>query len=154
MKFAVTLGGIVEMTDIKFTWLILFLIVTIGCERYEGPRRGAVHGEVTLDGVPIKEGTIVFTPTGGNKGSVAGGSIQDGQYAIDEPSGPVVGLNMIAISAFKKTGRKFAEPPPSPPGTMTDETVEAVPPRYNVNSELTSDIVSGDNELNFELESN
>ena len=61
---------------------------------------------------------------------------------------------MIAISAFKKTGRKIPEPPPSPPETMTDETFEAVPLRYNVNSELTRDIVSGDNELNFELESN
>ena len=138
----------------RVTRPILILILAFGCNRYDGPRRGAVEGRVTLGGQPVTEGSIEFMPTGGNKGPVAGGSIQDGQYAIDEPSGPVVGLNMIAISAFKKTGRKFAEPPPSPPGTMTDETVEAVPPRYNVNSELTSDIVSGDNELNFELESN
>jgi len=141
------------MTDIKFTWLILFLLVSIGCESYDGPRRGAVHGNVTHGGEPIEEGTIVFTPTGGNKGSVAGGTIRDGRYAIDEPSGPVVGLNMIAISAMKKTGRKFQEPPPSPPGTLTDETVEAVPARYNVNSELTREIASGKNTFDFELES-
>ena len=153
MMLEVMFGRIVEMTDRKFTWLILFLILTIGCESYEGPRRGAVRGKVTLGGEPIKEGTIVFTPTGGTKGSVAGGTIEDGQYAIDEPSGPVVGLNLISISAMKKTGRKFQEPPPSPPGTLTDETVEAVPARYNANSELTRDIASGKNTFDFELES-
>jgi len=141
------------MTGSRVIWPMLFLFLTIGCDRYEGPRRGAVHGKVTLDGDPIKEGSIVFTPTGGNKGSVAGGSIRDGEYAIDEPSGPVVGLNKIAISAFKKTGRKIPAPTPGPPGTLVDETVEAVPALYNVNSELTRDIVSGDNVLDFELES-
>ena len=108
---------------------------------------------MTLDGEPIEEGMIEFRPAGGNTGPVAGSSIRDGEYATDEPKGPVVGLNAIAINARKITGRKVQAPPPSPPGTMVDEIVEAVPARYNVETELSKEIAPGDNVFDFDLTS-
>ncbi len=138
----------------RVTRPILILILAFGCNRYDGPRRGAVEGRVTLGGQPVTEGSIEFMPTGGNKGPVAGGSIQDGHYSVEEPSGPVVGLNQIVISEYKKTGKKVPMPTLGGPGTMVDEIAEAVPARYNQDSELTREIKPGKNTLDFELDSN
>lgn len=82
----------------------------------------------------------------------AGGPIQNGRFQISAERGPVVGTNKIIINASRKTGRKV-QAPMSEPGVMTDETVEAIPVRYNAQSTLERTIAVGENNFDFELQS-
>ncbi|MEA1952719.1 MAG: hypothetical protein U9N87_15160 [Planctomycetota bacterium] len=137
-------------------WFALLLVAAVlpGCgSSGNGPVREAVHGRVTLDGQDVAQGSIVFTPSGGNKGMVTGGTIKDGRYELSAKNGPVVGTNRVEIRSVKKTGRKVPAPMGNP-GDMADESVEGIPPQYNSRSTLEVDVESGgDNEHNFELKS-
>lgn len=123
--------------------MIAVILCCFGCDKGDGVRRAAVEGRVTLDGVEIKEGTIAFRRSD-NTQVATSGSISAGRYSIPADRGPAVGSNRVEIRAMKKTGRKV-QAPMSNPGVMTDETVEAVPSRYNGNSTLVTDIKPGVN---------
>ena len=129
--------------------LALFLTGLVGCG---GSNRGAVEGSVTLDGTPIESGAITFRPTGETKGATAGGEIKNGRYAIPAESGPVVGTNRVEISAWKETGRMVSAALGDPNAGMKPEVVEAVAPRFNVDSELTVEIEPGRNTCDFRVE--
>ena len=128
------------------------LALLSGCGGVEG--RGTVKGTVRFDGEPIAEGSIQFSPTGGNKGPAAGATIENGEYFIPAEKGPPVGLNRVEIRAVRKTGRKVTPPqtfggPPQP----VDELVQFIPPQYNEQSTLEKDVAAGQNVFDFDLES-
>lgn len=56
---------------------ISLLLFAAGC----GGGRANVEGQVTFDGQPVEQGTIVFEPVDG-KGAAAGGTIQNGKYRL------------------------------------------------------------------------
>lgn len=130
---------------------LLFLTLVVGCSA-EGTRRGEICGHVTLDGQPLKQGSILFTPIEGTHGAVTGGEIKDGQYRLTVAKGPAVGWNQVEIRAVRKTGRMI---PKGLGGTgqMVEETVEAVAPRFNMQSTLKIDVKEGENKADFEVES-
>lgn len=137
---------------IVWTTVVTCLVVIAGCrQRYEGPRRGAVQGKITLDGQVVKEGAITFTPVQGRQGPTAGGDIVDGVYDIPESKGPVVGKSRVAIRAPVKTGKMIPAPPVAGPAGMMDEILESIPPQFNEQTILIKDISSGDNTIDFEL---
>jgi len=129
--------------------LLVVLSTLLGCG---GSNRGAIEGSVTLDGKPIESGAITFRPTGETKGATAGGEIKNGRYAIPAKSGPMVGTNRVEISAWKQTGRMVPAALGDPHAGMKPEVVEAVAPRFNVNSELTVKIEPGRNTCDFRVE--
>lgn len=112
-----------------------------------GPPKAHVTGTVTLDGKPIENGAIMFSPTNG-QGQTAGGGIQDGKYAVDAS----VGEMTVVINASKVVGKqKLFDTPDSP---VEDKVVEMIPLRYNTESKLRVTLKPGDNEgVNFELTS-
>ncbi len=65
----------------------------------------------------------------------------------------MAGKYRVIIRSQRKTGKKIAAGSPAPPGTLVDETVEAVPDRYNKQSQLRAEVKVGNNPLNFELTS-
>jgi hypothetical protein len=123
-----------------------------GCGDDTGPQRAEVEGQVTLDGAPIEKGSIAFYPVEGTTGPSAGGTVENGRYGIPAGEGPVVGTNRVQINAPRKTGRQVADAM-GDPGAMTDEIVEAVPPRYNTQSELKREVKPDKNVFDFELTS-
>lgn len=125
------------------------LLVVLGCGGQDGPPRATVTGTVTVDGVPLHEGSISFIPTGGTLGPVAGGIIKDGAYQIDDSV--CVGTNRVEIRGRRKTGRKIAPVPPAPPDQMIEETVDATPAKFNSESTLQETIAPGTNSLDFNL---
>ena len=131
--------------------LLLSLLVFTGCDTGGVEGRGEVLGTVRLDEQPLAEGSILFQPTGGNSGPVAGATIQDGTFHIPAKTGPPIGLNRIEVNAVKKTGRKI--PAPLPGSGMMDELVEAIPDHYNKQTTLQSDIKQGENVIDLELDS-
>jgi len=131
--------------------LAALLVVTVGCT---GSKQAAVTGEVTLDGDPVDGGTINFIPTGGDTAGVtAWGKIEGGRYSIPASEGPAVGPNRVEIRWDRKTGKTIPAVPPAPPDTMIEETAQAVPARYNTESELKAEVKSGKNTFDFKLES-
>jgi hypothetical protein len=132
-------------------FLAAMLLLASGCGR-GGADRGAVSGTVKLDGKPVEQGSILFTPIEGARGTVAGGEIKNGRYELSSKTGPVVGRNRVDIRAMRKTG-KMVPKAFAPPGEMVPEQVEAIPPRFNLNSELKVEIKSGDNTADFDVSS-
>jgi hypothetical protein len=122
------------------------LLATVGgC----GQKKPVVFGLVTLDGQPLDNGNITFSPVAGD-GQTSGALIgPDGGYRTDASPTKL----KVVISASKVIGkRKMYETPDSP---TVDILQEILPPRYSdmKKTELTVTIVPGENEKNFELTS-
>lgn len=130
---------------------IFCLLLAVGCSQRD-TNRSSITGEVKLDGKPLERGSILFTPIDGTKGSVAGGPIENGRYQLSSDKGPAVGQNRVEIRAIRKTG-KMIQKPLAPKGQMIEESVEAIPPRYNSASTLKTEVKAGENTTNFEVAS-
>jgi hypothetical protein len=70
----------------------------------------AVGGTVTLDGKPVTTGLITFQPAAGTKSRSSGATIRDGRYEIPADKGVVPGKYLVAVQAFKPTGRMIPDP--------------------------------------------
>ncbi|WP_020468327.1 hypothetical protein [Zavarzinella formosa] len=127
--------------------VLLSLFLITGC----GADGARISGKVTLGGAAIPEGRIELLPPNGGP-VIAGAPILDGAFHLDGASLPAAGKYRIAIWYPKKTGRKVVAGSPAPPNTMIDETVEAVPAKYNKQSTLQREVKNGSNTLDFELE--
>jgi hypothetical protein len=127
------------------------LLFACGCGR-SGANRGAVSGTVKLDGKPVEQGSILFTPIEGARGSVAGGEIENGRYQLSAKKGPAIGWNRVEIQAMRKTG-KMVRKAFGRPGEMVPEQVSAIPPRFNTKSKLKAEIKPGDNTADFDVSS-
>jgi hypothetical protein len=125
------------------------LIVYIALAGCTAEKTASIHGKVSLDGEPVVAGSISFLPTSG-PGKKAAAAVEQGLYSIPASDQLVPGSYRVEISWRKPTGRQI---PSADPGIMTDETREAVPARYNIESTLTTEIASGDVEKNFNLSS-
>lgn len=132
--------------------VLVFSTVLCGCGSEF--QRGAIAGKVLLDGQPLQEGWIQFVPIDHTKGPAAGGEIRQGEYAITQGQGPIVGSHRVEIHGRRATGKKLVAIPPAPPGTMIDEVVESVPERYHSEkSILRVDVRSGENVFDVKLTS-
>lgn len=119
---------------------ILGLAVLSGC----GSGDGNITGEVTLNGEPLKEGTIRFVPVDGNT-PTADAPIVDGKFQANVP----VGDKRIEITAPKVVGQiKMID---APDAKAVDNVQELLPERYNVKSELTLKVESGKQHKQFTL---
>src|SRR5579864_8957149 len=113
-----------------------------------GPR-SSVQGSVTYDGQPVDDGTIAFLPAGdGEERARATGEIYDGRYELNSHSGPNTGKYRVEIYWRKKTGRQIASPSGK---SFKEETEQAIPARYNAQSELTVEVQPGRNTFDFDL---
>ena len=105
---------------------------------------GEVSGKVTLDGAPLPDAMLVFTPVAGGR-PAAGRTDSQGEYQLvysRDEEGAMLGEHVVEIT----TGDEIVN---------EDDTVtqvpEKVPAKYNANSELRAVIEAGENEFNFDL---
>jgi hypothetical protein len=108
---------------------------------------GNVHGIVTIDDQPLPDAMVVFHPLRGGSPSFA---VTDtaGKYTLQfsrSQTGAVVGEHRVEIFTFRDSNPD-AEP-------ATERVAERVPTKYNVQSELVTQVESGDNERDFPLSS-
>jgi hypothetical protein len=122
------------------------LLLGSGCGR-ANRGRGAVSGEVKLDGKPVEHGSILFLPMQGAEGREASGPIERGLYKL---SAVAIGQNRVEIRAMRKTGQKVPMPY-AKHGETVDEEVPAVAERFNSASTLAAEMKPGDNVANFEV---
>jgi hypothetical protein len=126
------------------TLCLLLICFSLGCSA--DVKHGMLSGTVTLDGQPLKSGTIRFDSTNG-KAHAADASITDGKYSAKiEP-----GDKRVSITSPKVIGkRKMYDTPDSP---IVDVTEELLPKRYNAQSELTLKVEAGPQSKDFALQS-
>ena len=119
---------------------LLIASCTAGCAK--GPAVGDVSGTVTVNGQPLKEGSIRFIPVDGGA-PASGGTIHDGRFEAQVP----VAKQRVEIVA------NVIDEVKTPPNATADQIVmkKVVPDRYGTGSELTLDVKPGVNESAFEL---
>jgi hypothetical protein len=105
----------------------------------DGFERFPAEGTVTLDGKPLATGTINFVAT--QTGASSSAPIADGAFRLAATDGLSPGPYRVEVYSLRPTGKKI--PSADDPGTLVDETVHAVPPQYNLNSTLTTEVPPG-----------
>ena len=124
--------------------LLALVAAAAGCSG-DGPT--TVHGTVTLNGEPLKEGTVRFVPVDPTAGGTAGAPIKDGKFTAEVPRGEM----RVEISAPKVVGkRKMYDTPDSPEVDMVEELI---PVRYNAQSDLKITVKSSGQKETFTLTS-
>ncbi len=113
----------------------------------DGPERADVKGTVTLDGQPLNGATITFMPAD-NKGRVSGGTIENGNFSITGEFGATLGVQTVRINWQKPTGKKVKD---EDSGNEFDVTEEAIPAKYNTQSQEKVTIKSGPNEYKLDV---
>jgi hypothetical protein len=123
---------------------LTFTVVQAGCD--QGPAMGTVTGEVTLDGQPVKDGHVLFTPLEGS-GQTGGGPLREGKFKAEVP----IGKMKVELHGNKVIGKRKAYDTPETP--WEDDVAELLPAKYNFKSELTLDVKKGEQEVKYELKS-
>jgi hypothetical protein len=124
---------------------LVFSVGAAGCSR--GPAMAKISGEVTMDGQPLKEGRILFTPEDG-QGQTGGSTITDGKFLVEVPPAKM----KVQINANQVIGKQPAyEGAPNSP--MIDIVKEIIPKRYNDQTELKEDVKPGAQSVKYELRS-
>jgi len=116
-------------------FLVGLAFVVAGCGQ-SGPNLGLVRGVVTLDGKPVANGSIHFTPVAGGRGSHARADV-NGRYSLEflpGRPGATVGTHRVSISTADEFGNS-----------------EIVPVRYNRETELEATVQFGTNAIDFKL---
>lgn len=125
------------------SWGLLSLLA-IGCGSSD---LGKVTGKVTLDGQPLSDAILLFSPTSGGPPSSAK-TDSDGRFQVihtREERGAVPGEHEVWISTALPADTDGETPRPA--------IAERVPPSYRVPGGLKAEVKPGSNTINFELSS-
>lgn len=128
---------------------LLLWLPLCGCSGSSGPELGKVSGTVRLDGQPLANASVRFTP---EKGAPSIGITDDqGNYELQYSSsrnGALVGNHIVRISTHRHAGE-------DDDGNKTPAVPEKVPAEYNVNAaqnpEMKREVKSGSNAIDFDL---
>jgi hypothetical protein len=126
------------------------LTVVAGCN--PTPTEGIIRGTVTLDGQPLKTGSVQLTAVDG-RAPTAGAQIVDGKFEtkaaltkfkVEIESNVIRTLDGKEIDPNKKVDKI---------NDSNQKSVPLVPDRYNKKTELTIDVQPGVQEPKYELTS-
>ena len=142
-------------------WLLLGCLVA-GCSSGEV---STLKGQVTFGGEPLADGTIRLVPQAGATGQGAAGTITNGSYEIAGGAGLTPGKYQVVIAATREAtpeeaaARQTGEEEENTPNAEGEvdkgdsaPKVQLIPAKYNLRSELTLDVVAGENTKDFALE--
>ena len=128
------------------TSMIALMCVTllVGCGG--DPNLGSVTGTITLNGKPLENAFVTFSPTSaqGVGSTTYGKTASDGTYHMivsDNKDGAYIGENLVRVKTgdFKADGSGVIK--------------EVVPAVYNSKSKVVVEVKSGSNTFDFQLES-
>ena len=136
------------MTGGRYLCAALPAVFLLGCSG-SGFDIAPVSGTVTLNGRPVTQGMVIFTPEAGPQ--AAGQLGPGGRYTLTTlkpDDGAIVGEHSVAIEAptYGAPMGNYKPPPPPPPE-------ETIPPQYHhpTTSGLTRTVERGRNSFDFEL---
>ncbi len=113
------------------------LLLAGGCTRADRPPLGTVTGTVTLDGRPLADAMVAFTPEGPGRTSL-GTTDATGRYRLAylrDIAGARPGRHVVRITT----------------GSVDDGRPEILPATYHRRSNLEAQVEPGDNTIDFAL---
>ncbi len=120
------------------TLLVFLLAVSLtGCGADDTPPLGLVTGTITLDGVPLEGVIVIFKPESGR--AATGTTNTQGEYELEYAygvEGCKTGPNQVMLE-----------------WPLGSTQAKALSPKYTTASELTADVKSGSQPIDFKLES-
>lgn len=121
----------------------LLLAVVFGCGQGNPLGRQAVNGQVTLDGAPLDQGTVSFSPE--SKGSVGGGAtVKNGEFSIPAAQGLPPGKYVVRINSTVRNPAAKAKLSSVPtPNDAAGPGIERVAPAFNRASKILVEVVAG-----------
>jgi len=132
----------------SFVFLLAFAALSIGCAKPPGPETAYVSGVVTLDGTPVPNAVINFTPANGRPS--VGFTDANGEYELiytASRQGALLGEHTVRIKSAESSGGGEGNAP------KIAASKESIPAKYNTKTELTAQVESGSNTIDFELKS-
>ncbi|WP_417386336.1 carboxypeptidase regulatory-like domain-containing protein [Gimesia sp.] len=125
---------------------LIYLMLT-GCGN-SGPDLATVTGNITLDGQPVADARVEFSPSEGRTsvGTTNADGVYELQFSIDR-AGAMIGHHSVKITTERAaTGGEGGEP-------LVPGSKELLPPVYNSKSRLTAEVSPGENTIDFSLQS-
>ena len=126
-----------SFASVRLTLAATALVLAAGCSRSDRPLLGTVTGTVMLDGAPLGNALVLFTPEGPGRTSM-GATGPDGRYSLTflrDIMGANLGRQSVRITtATKEHGGR-----------------EILPAKYHAKSTLTADVATGANTIDFPL---
>ncbi len=146
--------------------LCVVSLACLGCGD-DGPKLGKVTGTVTMDGTPMTNVLVTFTPVEGGRSS-NGKTDDSGVYSLtySEGLGAAVGMHRVSVTTLKNADNIVdSEMRSDDPayaaqsgGAAQDYSQanipEAIPEKYNRKTELQFEVESGSNTIDIPLTSN
>lgn len=128
--------------------LMAILVISLGCGS-RGPEIASVSGRVTMDGKPLANATIVFSPENGRPAGAR--TDADGNYVLnftEGRQGAIPGPNTIQITTVRDAEKDENGK------TVVPGSKETVPMEYNAASKLTFTVEPRKKNIaNFDLKS-
>ena len=126
------------------------MLPVLGCGPGNPLGRKAVSGKITLNGQPLKSGSIEFSPQA-KDGVNSGATITDGAYSIVTEKGLPVGKYTARI--FSTMARDPSTVKDLPPGPATTPAgIDLIPPEYGSQSTQIVEVTDDKpNEFNFDI---
>lgn len=137
---------------------------TTGCGGMSAP---TVTGTVTMDGQPLPNAQVTFTPTAGGQTAI-GKTNSSGKYELyrrDERGTPA-GSYEVRVTTIQEPGTATSSDIASDSedylsqvagdssrGSTKPSTKETIPARYNTQTTLSFDVEGGTNQIDLELTS-
>lgn len=139
-------------------------VACVGCGP-SGPPLGTVSGTVTMDGQPLSNALVTFTPAEGGRSST-GKTDASGKYelAFVESKGALIGTHKVSVTTIAEVAASAPVSSDSEEyakqamgGSQSDydsaKVTEPIPAKYNTATTLTFEVKSGSNTYDIPLES-
>lgn len=143
-------------------WLCIVTLLAFGGCGAKGPKLGQVTGKVTLDGQPLANVIVTFTPVAGGIAST-GITNSQGEYELvcQQGKGALVGQHKVSVRSQPPTqaaaGAVSSDDPSYQYGgedsSRAPAFVEKIPPKYNTQTQLVKEVKPGKNVIDLELTS-
>jgi hypothetical protein len=91
---------------LRLALLVVALLVVGGCGRSDRPPLGKVSGVVKLDGTPVPNASVMFTPIAGGR-PASGTTDAAGRFSLttfDQGDGALIGEHRVTVICVETTG--------------------------------------------------
>jgi hypothetical protein len=149
----------------------LLCLVCVGCGE-SGPPLGSVEGTVSMDGKPLPNVLVTFSPTAEGGAPSTGVTDGEGHYVLlyTDRRGALVGKHKVSVTTIKQApaaaasltsisadspeyAKQAAGGTPADYAAAAAENKEPIPARYNSQSQLEEVVESGSNTIDIKLTS-
>lgn len=121
------------MKDRWYAAIAVLSVLVAGCSGASGPTV-TFEGVVSVDGTPVDQGAISFTPVQSGAGKAVSVEIRDGRYRAENVS---VGRTHVQFHAVRETGKMIHSNDPAEGGGAYPEIISVIPAKHQAGIDVT-----------------